>query len=467
MQNFWQQYRSDIKQTFLLSLPIIIGQLGNILMGLFDNAMVGAIESTDFDPNEPEKYGAMAVAAAGVSNAIYFLFTVLGVGIMLAVSTLVSISKAKDDVAACGGYLKYSMVASFLITVLLTVVLLLMIDNIELFVKGELIQKMGREYLFIITLGTFPMLAGLAVKNFTDGLSYTKPAMVITLIGVVMNIFLNWLFIYGNWGFPAWELNGAGYATVISRIFIFVALLVYVFRSKLLAAYRVMPKGINLASPQLKQIFKIGLPSGLQYFFEVGAFAAANVMTTWIGPYQSAAHQVALYLAAVSYMISVGLSSGGAIRVGTAFSDRNLGAIKRAGYSALIWVTFSMAITASIFLIFNQTLPALFNKQADVMAYASSLLLIAALFQFSDGAQAVALGILRGVTDIRYPTIVTLFAYWAVGLPLAYVFAFNFNLGVEGIWYGLTIGLTISAVLLTRRFCVLTTKKSPFSPKFD
>ncbi len=467
MQNFWERYRSDLKQTFLLSVPIIIGQLGTILMGLFDNAMVGAMESAAFDPNEPEKYGAMAVAAAGVSNAIFNLFAVLGSGIMMAVSTLVSISKAKKDTAACGGYLKYSLVASFIVTIVITAILLVMIANMQVFVKGDLIQKMGREYLLIITLGTFPMLAGLAVKNFTDGLSYTKPAMVITLIGVVMNVFLNWLFIYGNWGFPAWELKGAAYATVISRIFIFVALLAYAYRSKLFEAYRKMPKGINFSSAELKEIFRIGLPSGFQYFFEVGAFAAANIMTTWIGPYQSAAHQVALYLAAATYMVSVGLSSGGAIRVGTAYSEGNLPAIKRAGYSALILVLLSMAVTASLFVIFNQTLPELFNKQANVMAYSSSLLLIAALFQFSDGAQAVALGILRGVTDVRYPTIVTLIAYWVIGLPLAYVFTFVWGMDVQGIWYGLTIGLTVSAILLTRRFWVLTTKKSPFSPKFD
>jgi MATE family multidrug resistance protein len=386
MQNFWERYRSDIRQTFFLSVPIVIGQLGTILMGLFDNAMVGAMESTEFDPSEPEKYGAIAVAAAGVSNAIFNLFAVLGSGIMMAVSTLVSISKAKRDTAACGGYLKYSLVASFLVTIIITAILLVVIANMQVFVKGEMIQQMGREYLLIITLGTFPMLAGLAVKNFTDGLSYThKPAMVITLIGVAMNVFLNWLFIYGNWGFPAWELKGAAYATVISRIFIFVALLVYVYRSKLFETYRKMPKGINLASPQLKQIFKIGLPSGLQYFFEVGAFAAANIMTTWIGPYQSAAHQVALYLAAATYMVSIGLSSGGAIRVGAAYSEGDLPAIRRAGYSALILVILSMAVTASLFVIFNQTLPELFNKQTNVMAYASSLLLIAALFQFSMG----------------------------------------------------------------------------------
>jgi multidrug resistance protein, MATE family len=454
MLKYWFLYRRDIKQTLILSLPIIVGQLGNILMGLFDNAMVGAIE--------PVEYGAMAVAAAGVSNALFFLVTVLGFGTMMAVSTLVSICKAKDDNYGCAEYLKYSIVAAFLITVVLTGVLLLTVYYFDVFVEGKEIQVLGKQYLLIITTSTFPLLAGLAVKNFADGLSFTKPAMVVTLLGVVLNIFLNWLFIYGNWGLPAWGLQGAGYATVLSRIFIFVVLLVYVYRSKLFVQYRRVSKGINLSSTHLKEIFKIGLPSGMQYFFEVGAFSVANVLTTRIGPFQSAAHQIALYLAAVSYMISTGFSAGGSIRVGTAFSEGNLRNIKRAGYSALFLVTATMAVTATIFIIFNTALPALFNKHPVVMEYTASLLLIAALFQFSDGAQAVGLGILRGLRDVRYPTIATLFSYWVIGLPLAYVCAFTLHMNVQGVWYGLTAGLTLAAVFLTRRFWVLTTKKKLF-----
>ena len=450
MQIYWRLYRKEIKQTLLLSTPIIIGQLGNILMGLFDNAMVGGIT--------PVEYGAKAVAAAGVSNALFFLVTVLGFGIMMAVSTLVSISKAKRDYEACGGYLKYAIVSAFLASLVLTALLAVVILNFDVFVQGEEIQALGKEYLLIITFSTFPLLAGAGIKNFTDGLSFTVPAMVITLVGVVLNIFLNWLLIYGNWGFEALGLSGAGYATVISRVFILITLLVYVYSAKKIKPYRQLKKGITISSPQLKEIFKMGLPSGLQYFFEVGAFSAANVMTTWIGPYQSAAHQIALYLAAVSYMVSTGFSAGGSIRVGTAFSEGDVKGVRRAGQSALFLVLVCMAVTATVFVVFNKTLPTYFNTYPDVVYYASILLLIAAIFQFSDGLQAVGLGILRGVKDVIYPTIVTLVAYWLIGLPVAYYLAFHLNMGVQGIWYGLTLGLTISAVFLTRRFLKLSAK---------
>lgn len=435
----------------MLSLPIIVGQLTTIVMGLIDIAMVGVLK--------PAEYGAMAVAAAGVSTAMFFLCTVLGVGIMMGVSTLVSIAKAKNDLATCGEYLKYSLVAALLTTLLLTAMLIIPIAYFDVFVKGEQIQQMGREFLIILTLGTFPLLAGLGVKNFADGLSFTKPAMIISVIGVGINAFLNWLFIYGNWGFPSLGLNGAGYATGISRVFIFVALLVYVFRSQLFIPYRKFTKGISLSSIHLKNIFKIGFPSGLQYFFEVGAFAVANVLTTWIGTFQSAAHQVALNLAAFTYMISVGLSIGGSIRVGSAFSEKNYHKAKLAGYAALILVLFTMVISAILFIALHKVLPPVFNKHPEVIYYSGILMLIAALFQLSDGLQAVSLGILRGLTDVRYPTIVTLVAYWGIGLPLAWVFAFPLQLGVEGVWYGLTLGLTISAILLSRRFWVLTTRR--------
>jgi len=447
---FWQIYQKDFRQTLILSTPIIIGQLGHILMGVFDNAMVGSLQ--------PVEYGAIAVAAAGISNAIFFLVTVLGLGIMMAVSTLVSISKAKKDAASCGEYLKYSIVASVITSVVLSIILLFCAFNFHVFQQPPAVEALAVDYFLLISISTFPLFAGFGVKNFTDGLSYTKPAMVVTLIGVVLNIFLNWLFIFGNWGVPAMGLNGAGVATITSRVFIFIVLLVYVLKSPLFSEYRKMTKGINLRSSHLKEIFKIGLPSGLQYFFEIGAFTAANIMAGWLGAFQSAAHQIALTLAAISYMVSLGISTAGSIRVSAAFGDNDKLAAKRAGYSALFMISAFMLISAVLLIAFNAILPPLFNEQETVVRYASALLLIAALFQFSDGAQAVGLGILRGLKDVKYPTGVTLFAYWLVGLPFAYYFAFELDMDVQGIWYGLTIGLTVSAIFLTRRFIMLVNR---------
>lgn len=450
MSLFWQTYRKDFRQTLILSTPIVIGQLGHILMGVFDNAMVGSLA--------PVEYGAIAVAAAGVSNAIFFLVTVLGLGIMMAVSTLVSISKAKKDAASCGEYLKYSIVASVITSVILSVILLICAFNFHIFQQPKAVEELAINYFILISISTFPLFAGFGVKNFTDGLSFTKPAMVVTLIGVVLNIFLNWLFIFGNWGMPMLGLNGAGVATISSRVFIFIVLLAYVFKSPLFVEYRKMKKGINLSSSHLKEIFRIGFPSGLQYFFEIGAFTFANLMAGWLGAFQSAAHQIALTLAAISYMVSMGISTAGSIRVGTAYGDSDKQAAKRAGYSALFMISAFMVVSAVIFLTCNTILPPLFNEQETVVRYASALLFITALFQFSDGAQAVGLGILRGLKDVTYPTVVTLVAYWLVGLPFAYYFAFELEMDVQGIWYGLTIGLTISAIFLTRRFITLVNR---------
>lgn len=459
LQGIYKSYRRDIKQTVWLSLPIIVGQLSNILMGLCDNAMVGAIE--------PEAEGAAALAAAGVSNSIYVLVTVIGLGVMLGVSTLVSISKVKKNYTECGEYLKYALVSAFLVSVVLTLILIIVANNFHWFAQVPEVEKLAKPYLLILAFGTFPMLGALGLKNFSDGLSFTKPPMIIMLAGVGLNVFLNWLFIYGHWGITAMGLNGAGYATVLARLFIFTALLLYIYKSSLYAGYRKYSRRINLASPQHIEIYKIGVPSGLQYFFEVGAFSAASVIAGWISPFHSAAHQVAITLAAASYMGATGISAAGAIRVGAASADKNPVSVRKAGIAALILVILFMLVTAVIFLAFHNLLPPLFNKYPEVINTASVLLIIAALFQFSDGAQCVALGILRGLKDVRYPTAITLIAYWAVGLPLAYWMAFPLDMGVKGIWYGLTLGLTVSAVLLSRRFIVLSSGRKGIQPNLS
>jgi MATE family, multidrug efflux pump len=202
----------------------------------------------------------------------------------------------------------------------------------------------------------------------------------------------------------------------------------------------------------IKKILSLGLPSGIQYFFEVGAFSFAVVMVGWLGTKQQAAHQIAINLASISFMAVLGISVAGSIRVGNAVGMRDISETRRAGFTASLLGASVMLVSGLIFILFRNFLPTLYINDQEVISYASSLLIIAALFQLSDGTQAVGIGILRGLTDVKIPTAITFIAYWIVGLPVGYLLGFTFGLNVQGIWIGLLLGLTTSAILLTLRF---------------
>jgi MATE family multidrug resistance protein len=264
--------------------------------------------------------------------------------------------------------------------------------------------------------------------------------------------------IFGHFGFPAMGLMGSCWASFISRVLMALAMFLYVYKDPSFKKYWTGFSFGAISKPLCKKILAIGVPSGLQWVFEVGAFAFAVIMMGWISADSQAAHQIALSIAATTYMMASGVSAAASVRVGNALGLNDRKALRTAGFSAFIIVLFFMGFTAVCFILFREQLPVLFSKNSDVIGIASSLLVIAAFFQLSDGTQVVALGALRGMKDVKVPTIITLIAYWVVGLPLSYILAFKAGLGAEGIWYGLLIGLTITAVLLYWRFDYVSRK---------
>jgi MATE family multidrug resistance protein len=295
------------------------------------------------------------------------------------------------------------------------------------------------------------MLLFTGIKQFSDGLSITKPSAVITIAGLLLNVVLNWVLIYGKFGFPRLELDGAGYATSFTRLIMALAMFVYIIKGSIYKQW-LKVKDNNGGLFFFKEIFRIGLPSGMQYFFEVGAFASAAIMIGWFGKEQLAAHQIAINLASVTYMVATGLSTGGSIAVGDAWGRKNKKDLMMSGKAALIMSILYMGGTAVLFSIFNTFFVGLYIDDVLVGGMAANLLLIAALFQLSDGVQCVSLGILRGINDTKIPTVFTIIAYWVIGIPIGWVLAKYFNLGLYGIWFGLSLGLTFSAVLLSIRF---------------
>ena len=431
--------KEHIISTFQLAYPVIIGQLGIIMMGVVDSLMVGRL-------------GAVPLAASSLGNSLTFILLIIGIGVSMAVTPLVAIAVGAHKFADCGIYFRQSLLVNTVFSILLTILIFFAADLVQYFDQPKEVQIQAESYMRILGFSSLPLLLFQTYKQFIEGLSVMRPAMIITLAANIVNAFTNWLLIFGNWGFPALGLNGAGWATFASRAFMALALMGFVMNNKFFKQYEVSFHFKSINWLIIKKILSLGLPSGFQYFFEVGAFSFAVVMVGWLGTKQLAAHQIAISLASISFMAVLGISVAGSIRVGNAVGKKDVAETRKAGFTASLVGASIMLFAGIIFILFRNFLPTLYVNDDVVISYASSLLIIAALFQISDGTQAVGIGILRGLTDVKIPTAITFIAYWIVGLPVGYLLGFNFEYGVQGVWIGLLLGLTTSAILLTLRF---------------
>ncbi|HMN16280.1 MAG TPA: MATE family efflux transporter [Ignavibacteriaceae bacterium] len=434
-----KKYKDDILKTFKLAYPVMIGQLGIIMMGVVDSMMVGRL-------------GSVQLAAASLGNSLVFLILILGIGSSAVVTPLIAILIGSKSNSECGIYFRQSLLVNVVLSLLMIVVIFIGINFLGYLNQPHEITKYAVIYMRIVGLSALPLMIYQTYKQFIEGFSIMKPAMIIALLANVINIFGNWILIFGKLGFPALGLAGAAWSTFISRVFMASAMIIYVMKNEKFKDYDVNLhfRGLNLAV--IKKIIQLGIPSGFQNFFEVGAFSIAVIMIGWIGANELAAHQIALNLASITFMIVLGISQASSIRVGYAMGERDVKKIRRAGFTAIALGAGIMVFSGIMFIVLNHFLPSLYINDQNVIDIASGLLIIAALFQLSDGIQAVGIGVLRGLTDIKGPTIITFTAYWLISLPVAYLLAFIFNQGVYGVWVGLLIGLSVAAVLLTIRF---------------
>lgn len=437
-------YLNSYKATFLLAYPVVISQLGHIMVGVVDTAMVGQI-------------GTIEQAAVALSNSLYTLVLVFGLGVSFGVTPLVAAADSSKNHKENASLLKHGIFINTILGVLLFVLLLAISPILNFFNQKQEVVDLAIPFLNVMMLGMIPLCIFSGFKQFTEGLSYTRIAMWITVGSNLLNILLNYLMIFGHWGFPEMGLMGSCWASFISRVAMALAMFAYVYYNSHFKIYWEefnfkIRDFIRIDKVLVKKILAIGVPSGLQWVFEVGAFAFAVIMIGWISPDAQAAHQIALSIAASTYMMASGLSAAASVRVGNQLGLKSREGVRTAGFSAFVMVLLFMSLMALLFILFQHYLPTLFSKESNVITIASSLIVIAAFFQLSDGVQVVGLGALRGVKDVKIPTIITLIAYWVIGLPMSYVFGFKMNLGVEGVWYGLSLGLTIAAVFLLWRF---------------
>ena len=432
--------KDHLLKNLSLSFPIMISQLGHITVGVFDSLMIGKVSVSQ-------------LAAVSLATSIFSFILLFCIGLSYGITPLISSSdRGKKYVSSI---LYNGMLVNVISCILLVSFVILTKHLLSYLGQDEEVLFHTYSYLDIICISLIPLILFQTFKQFIEGLGFTKPSMYISVISNVINVVLNAVLIFGLFGFPRLEIIGAAYATLISRVIMFLLILIYCLNDRRFSKYILKTKFlVNLN--HIKDIFRIGFASGLQYIFEVGAFSVATVMTGSIGAIHLAAHQIALNLASISYMIASGIGSASMISLSYYDGKRNFEDMRRSGFACFLLVFILMIVSALIFIIFRNYLPVLYVDDTRVISIASTLLIFAGLFQISDGIQAVGLGILRGIRDIKKPTIVTFISYWIISIPLSYLLGIEYGYGVYGIWIGLSVGLTLAAIFHVTRFNYLT-----------
>jgi len=440
--------RAEASKTIKLAIPIIIGELAQMALHIIDTAMVGAIS-----------YQQLA-AAALVINVMNIPF-VIGIGMTISVSQMVSMAHGRRDGKLVSHYLFNGFILCA-VTAILISLLLVFGKNILLHLdQNPEVVRFALPFMQLMGLSIIPMLLFMTLKQFTDGLEFTRTAMLISLLGMPVNILMNWLLIYGNWGFPRLELIGAGWATLITRSIMFVVLALIILKHATFKKYIAVSRSQwRLRKKTIGELLHIGVPSSLQIGMEASAFAVSGIIIGSISAVALASHQIALSCASFTFMVSMGLAQAGSIRVSNAYGRNDWPKISTIGRSTLMVALLYGSICAICFGLFRNQLPKIFNDNAEVLKMAGMLIIFAAVFQISDSTQAIGAGLLRGIKDVKYPTIMIAIAYWIVGLPAGYILAFVFKMGAAGIWLGLIIGLTLASLFLLSRFLKMSKRNS-------
>jgi MATE family multidrug resistance protein len=428
----------ELPATLALSAPIIAGFIGQMLMGWADSIMVGRL-------------GTVPLAACAFANTVLMVFFVFGFGAMASVAILCSQAFGAKRHREVGEVL----LGGCLFATALSVVLGLGVAAAwpwlgHLGQPPEVVAKVG-PYLLLVTLSLWPSLLFTAGKACSEALSRPWMPFWIVLSNVLLNVLLNWIFIFGNWGAPAMGLTGAGLATLLARIFGAVLIFATFYHARSFRQFLPSEWAWKKWSRHVPGLLRLGLPSAFQVLGEVGAFALASLMMGWISVQALAAHQIAMTATATTFMIPLGLGIALTVRVGQARGAGELERLRPIALGAHLLTFGVMLLTAALFLLGGRAIASLFVEDPAVIQLAATLLVVAGIFQIFDGAQVVSVGGLRGLGDVRVPMLLAYVCYWVVALPLSALFAFVWSGGAPGIWIGLAAGLALASFLLTAR----------------
>jgi MATE family multidrug resistance protein len=450
----FSNYTKEFSYNFKLAYPIILGMLGHTLIGIVDNIMVG-------------KLGATELAAVSLGNSFIFIAMSLGIGFSTAITPLIAEADAEKDEKKIRSTFHHGLllctilgVALFIIIVLAKPIMLLMHQPIE-------VVEMAYPYIDWVAFSLIPVIIYQGYKQFADGLSKTKYSMYAIFMANVVHIFFNYVLIYGIWIFPKLGILGAALGTVISRIMMVVFMHYILKYDKNIKKYFKDFSFKEIKKSILKKIVNLGTPSAMQMLFEVSLFTGAIWLSGSIGKTSQAANQIALTLATITFMFAMGLSVTAMIRISNQKGLNDYIKLVIVAKSIFLLALIIEIVFALFFVVFHNYLPPLFldteniqqaldNK--EVIKIAAQLLLVAAVFQISDGIQVVVLGALRGLQDVKVPMYITFVAYWVIGFPISFYLGLYTELKATGIWIGLLAGLTVAAIFLYIRFNNLTKK---------
>ena len=441
MIKFYKQNKLYYWNTIALAGPIVISQLGHTLVQTADTIIVGHFAGT------------IPLAAVSLVHSVFMVVLVIGLGISYGLTPLIAQENGRSNKQECARLLSNSFWLNFISAIILFCLVyfgsMFAMTHAD---QDPQVVEVAKPYLLVLSISIFPLMLFNTFKQFAEGLGFTKQAMSITIWGNLINIILAIILVKGMFGIQPMGVVGVGIATLVDRVLMMIAMSWYVLKSVNFKPYIQYFSFAFLDFSKLKAILKIGAPVAMQYVFEIGAFAGAALIAGKIGAIEQAAHQVAITLAAMTYMMASGIASAATIKVGNSFGNSNFYRLQRFAKVSYHIILGFMSFTAIIFAVANHYLPLLITKDVVVIGLAAQLLVIAGLFQLFDGTQVVGLGILRGMGDVNIPTFITFFAYWVIGLPSAYLMGISWDMGVKGIWYGLTLGLLTSSLLLYWRY---------------
>lgn len=436
-------FLTESKQTLKLAFPLVIGQVSQMLLGVADTMMIGDLGVTE-------------MAVLNFANSLFYVPFVFGIGVLTAVSVFTSGAAGGRDTAAGRASCRNGVYIGAAIGVILFLVMGVFSLNLGMFGQpGDVVERTGA-YFRIIMLSMIPGLMSMALKNHADALDRPWPPFWIFLWGVVLNVFLNWVMIYGKLGCPALGLAGAAWATMISRTAILVGMFVWLYRGKGMQEWA----PIRWLKPpgwvEVRRFLGIGIPSSLQMICEVSAFSVAGLMMGRFGETAMAAHQITLMCAATAFMIPLGLSMALSVRVGTANGAGQRERLRMIAISGWVIALGYAVCGAVVFFTLGGWLASLYTAEVPVIRLAAGLMVVVGIFQLFDSLQVGSASMLRGLQDTRIPALMAVFAYWFVGLPVSVVLSITYGQGALGVWWGLAVGLFIACVMMVPRLWKMT-----------
>jgi len=430
---------SSLKQegqtTLILAFPLIAGQLSQMLTFLADTIMIGRL-------------GTVPLASATFANTLLHVPFLFGMGMVVAVSIRVSQARGANDPAGARAAFRHGLYISLAMGVLTLLGAWMLLPTLKWFRQEPEVVAAVPTYFLLVAASMIPAFGSLTVKNHADAMNHAWPPFWIMLGGVLLNIFLNWILIYGEWGAPRMELAGAGWATLISRVLTIAALLYWSAHFPPIKDW-VPNHWFRVPDWEaVRHLIKVGLPASMQFLAEMSAFTFATLMIGTLGAAALASHQVAIACVATIFMIPLGLSMALTVRMGEAMGAKRYDSMQPIVVGGWIMATIFSFFSALLFLLFNESIASWFVQEREALKLAAMLMMVAAAFQLFDGLQIVSAGALRGLDDVTVPAWIAFMAYWVISLPIGAFLALRQGLGVAGVWWGITVGLAITAVAL-------------------